>query len=133
MATKSPVDNDVARAPKTVNILAVREVLQKYRDSTNLAILLLLIIWLPYAIMVNHAIQSSGDTNEAALFRLQSSMLAIGVCVSVATLITVANWVALSKVAAAFAEASPGWFALSNSTTATTPSKGREQEKLKNQ
>jgi hypothetical protein len=91
--------------PKQLNIPGIRGVLQKYQDSTNLALFLLVVAWVPFAIIANQAIQEVAPAGLASQFRFQSSVIAIGMCLLIPTLITMANWFALRKVAQAIDEA----------------------------
>lgn len=85
----------------TLNIPAVRGVLQKYQESTNLALFLLIIAWVPFAFIANQAIQDVVPAGVASHFRFQSAVIAIAMCLLIPTLIVMANWFALRKVAQA--------------------------------
>lgn len=95
-----------------LNIPAIRGVLQKYQESTNLALFMLVVAWLPFAIIANQAMQEVVPAGMASHFRFQSSVIGIGLCLLIPTLITMANWFALRKVAQAIDDVKKPQFVL---------------------
>lgn len=101
-----------SKAQQQLNIPAIRGVLQKYQESTNLALFLLVVAWLPFAIIANQAMQEVVPAGAASHFRFQSSVLAIAMCLLIPMLITMANWFALRKVAQAMDDVKKPQFVL---------------------
>ena len=106
MSHTTVADESKPAAAAQLNIPAVRGVLQKYQDSTNLVLFLLVISWLPFAVIASQAMQEVVPAGSASQFRFQSSVIAIAMCLLISGLITMANWFALRKVAQAIDDAS---------------------------
>ena len=81
-----------------MNIAAVRAALQKYQDSTNIALLALVFSAIPFVFIVPVAWKDVPGEGASAHFQFQHGVVAIGVILLIVFFITVGNWFAMNKV-----------------------------------